>query len=137
MDTPASPSKARTIKSIYFYLVSFVALMMIAFSGADLINTALKTWIFTKADDYMYGGRTICEALPAPTVDPKSTVPTPTKEQVIKDCEIQNEANEKQAAASRVATRQNSIVRDISMIVVGIPLFLIHWRIVRSKDENL
>lgn len=131
-----SPSKSKTIKSIYFYLVSFVALMMIAFSSADLINTTLKTWVFTKADDYyMYSSKTNCQALPAPTTNPGTT--TPTKEQVIADCEQQNEIITKEQEANRTATRQNSIIRDISMIVVGAPLFLIHWRIVRSKDENL
>ena len=130
--------KGKTIKSLYFYLVSFVALMMIAFSTADLINMALKTWIFTKADDYfIYSGRMNCAAMPAPMVDPKATAPTPTKEQVIADCEKQNEVAAKEQEANRIATRQNSVVRDISMIVVGIPLFLIHWRIVRRKDENL
>lgn len=130
----AQPKK--TIKSLYFYLVSFVALMMVVFSSADLINIALKIWIFTKADDFMFGGRVACETLPAPVPDPKATN-TPSKEQVIKDCEAQNKISEEQAEASRVAQRQNSVVRDISMIVVGIPLFLIHWNILRRKDENL
>jgi len=124
----------KTIKSIYFYLVSFVALMMVVFSTADMINIALKTWVFTQADKDMYAyPKAVCE-VPAPvaTPDPKA-VPAITKE----DCEKQNEENIKQQEASRVAQRQRDVVRDISMIVVGIPLFLIHWRIVRSKDENL
>jgi hypothetical protein len=50
MENTTPATKAMIIKSIYFYLVSFVALMMVAFSSADLINMALKTWIFTKAD---------------------------------------------------------------------------------------
>ncbi len=135
MDTPASPSKARIIKSIYFYLVSFVALMMIAFSSADLINTALRTWIFTQADNYTY--RMDCPT--APYFDTKGTAinDPATKAQLVADCEKQQEMNQKNEEQNRISQRQNSIVRDISMIVVGIPLFLIHWRIVRSKDENL
>lgn len=110
--------------------------MMIAFSGADLISTALKTWVFTKADDYYtYSGRMNCQSLTAAVANPGTT--TPTKEQAVAECEQQNEMAAKDQEANRTATRQNSIVRDISMIVVGIPLFLIHWRIVRSKDENL
>lgn len=133
----AVSGRAKTIKSIYFYLVSFVALMMVVFSTADLINTALRTWVFTKADDFNYGGgRASCETIVGPVADPKATN-TPTREQMIKDCEAQNKLSEEQQKASRVAQRQNSIVRDISMIVVGIPLFLVHWRIVRRKDENL
>ena len=123
----------KVIKSLYFYLVSFVALMMVVFSVSDVINIALKTWVFTAADKDMYAyPRAACE-VPAPaTPDPKA-VPAQTKA----DCEKQNEENIKQQEASRVAQKQRDVVRDISMIVVGIPLFLIHWRIVRSKEENL
>lgn len=138
MDNPTPKSKSTIIKSLYFYVVSFVALMMIVWSGADMINIALKTWVFTKADDYMYyDGRAACATLPAPVPDPKSTTPVVSKEQMIKDCEMQNEISIKQQEISRIATRQANIVRDISMMVVAIPLFFIHWRIVRRKDEDL
>lgn len=130
MDQATQPRK--TIKSIYFYLVSFVALMMVVFSTADMINIALKTWVFTQADKDMYAyPRAVCEVPTTPT-DPK-TVPAMSKA----DCEKQNEENIKQQEASRIAQKQRDVVRDISMIVVGIPLFLIHWRILRSKEENL
>ena len=134
MDNLATPPKGKTIKSIYFYLVSFVALMMVVFSTADIINIALKTWVFTRADKDMYNyPRAVCE-MTAPATPPNAkTVPVTSKE----DCEKQNEENIKQQETSRMAQKQRDVVRDISMIVVGIPLFLIHWRIVRSKDENL
>jgi len=127
MDNQPSP-KGKTIKSIYFYLVSFVALMIIVFSLADLINTALKTWAFTKADTDMYPAYPMCEVK---TPDRKADSLSP------EECAKQQELNRKQSEQSRAAQKQRNIVRDISMVVVGIPLFLIHWRIVRSKDENL
>lgn len=128
MDNESAPRK--TIKSIYFYLVSFVALMMVVFSTADIINIALKTWVFTAADTNIYY-RSPCVA-PAATSEAK---PTPAFS--VEDCEKQNEANAAQEEKNRMAQKQRDVVRDISMIVVGIPLFLIHWRIVRSKEENL
>jgi hypothetical protein len=129
---PAQPRK--TIKSIYFYLVSFVALMMVVFSTADTINIALKTWVFTAADKDMYYGRSACEVPMPENANPDQKVTaTITKE----NCEKQKEEDLKQQEASRLAQKQRDVVRDISMIVVGIPLFLIHWRIVRSKEENL
>jgi hypothetical protein len=130
MDQPTH--KGRVIKSLYFYLVSFVALMMIVFSAADMINIALRTWVFTAADKDTYAyPRAVCE-VPAPATDPKA-IPAPTKA----ECEKSNEENTKQQEASRIAQKQRDVVRDISMILVGIPLFLIHWRILRSKEENL
>ena len=128
-----SDQPRKTIKSIYFYLVSFVALMMVVFSTADMINIALKTWVFTAADkDMYYNAPCVAPAMAEPNAKP---IVDPTTSRV--ECEKQNEANLKQQEASRTAQKQRDVVRDISMIVVGIPLFLIHWRIVRSKEENL
>ncbi len=102
-----------------------------------MINIALKTWVFTKADDYFYDGRMVCETLPMPVADPKATTPALSKEQIIADCEKQNAASAVQQEKNRIAQRQMNIVRDISMIVVAVPLFFIHWRILRRKDEDL
>lgn len=139
MDNPTARTNSWTIKSFYFYVVSFVALMMIVWSSADMINIALKTWVFTKADDNFYDGRMACATIPVPppVTDPKATTPVITKEQAIKDCEAQNEVNAKQQEKNRIAQKQQSVVHDISMFVVAIPLFFIHWRIVRRKDEDL
>lgn len=128
---PGQPRKV--IKSLYFYLVSFVALMMVVFSTADMVNIALKTWVFKAADKDMYY-MPPC-ALPTATTDRPEVKSVPAVS--VEDCEKQNELNLKQQESSRLAQKQRDVVRDISMIVVGIPLFLIHWRIVRSKEENL
>ncbi len=129
-----NPTKGKTIKSIYFYLVSFVALMMVVFSTADIINIALKTWVFTQADQDMYSyPKAVCDVpVPATPPDAKSA-PVISKA----DCEKQNAENIKQQEASRIAQKQSNVVRDLSMIVVGIPLFLVHWRILRKKEEDL
>lgn len=128
---PTQPKKV--IKSIYFYLVSFVALMMVVFSTADIINIALKTWVFTKADNERYYSPP-CEP-PVYPIERGAKVPAPVFDKAA--CEKQTEENKKNEEANRVARKQQSVVRDLSMILVGIPLFLMHWRIVRRKDENL
>lgn len=130
MEQSTTSPKAVVIKTIYFYLVCFVALMTVVFSTADLINIALKTWIFTKADtnDYYYGPAITC-----PTPMDKSLSETTTA-QIKADCEKQQKINEEQSENNRIAQKQSNVVRDISLIVVGIPLFLYHWRIVRKKN---
>jgi hypothetical protein len=123
-------TKAGVIKTIYFYLVCFVALMMVVFSTADVINIALKTWVFTKADDNYYSAPAM--VCPAPIVDKTASNTVSTQSQA--ECEKQQIINQEQDIKNRDAQRQRDVVRDISMIVVGIPLFLYHWRIVRKKD---
>lgn len=120
--------KIALIKNIYFYLVAFVALMMVVFSLADLVNLGLKTWVFTKADGPNYYPMTGCATMPPAEV--KSGQIT------VEQCAQMEEENRQRQEEERVASNQRNVVRDISFIVVGLPLFLIHWRILRKKEKT-
>ncbi len=120
--------KSGVIRNIYLYLVSFVALMMIIFSTADLINIALKTYIFPKADDYYSYYEPICT--PAAPTDATSTA------NVKGETCISKEEQEKRSKEQLVRQRQNSLVRDISMILVAVPVFAYHWMIIRKKENE-
>jgi len=107
------------ILRIYFALVAFVTLMMLIFSVSDLVNIALKSFVFPAAD------------------------------RVISYCDLQYQTQEqcdqaeKNSAEQLTIEKQQSAVRDISLLVVSAPLFWIHWRIVlrdwmeeRKKRED-
>lgn len=126
----ATSSKGTIIRNIYLYLVSFVALMMVIFSTADLINTTLRTYVFTKADINYYSSPVIgCD----PTY--KGTDPS-VKPMTTEECAKIDERNKKQEEDNRAAQRQSDLVRDISMIVVGVPVFAFHWMIIRKKENS-
>ncbi|HLD60910.1 MAG TPA: hypothetical protein VJA27_02140 [Patescibacteria group bacterium] len=138
MATPTPPSnKAAVIKNVYLYLVSFVALMMVVFSTADIINIVLRTYVFTKADGFYY-------SYPGPDCDPivakgprpaEAVAPdSQTKKMTPEECAAIEERNRKQEMENRSSQRQMNLVRDISFIFVGVPLFIYHWRIVRRKE---
>ena len=126
-------SKAtQTIRSIYFYAVSIIALFMLVFSAVDLINIGLKTWVFKNADP----SYSICipgnagtyngPMIPASTDTNVKTAPIgPTQAQ----CDVQNQQNEENISRQNHSTA----VRDFSMLVVALPLFLFHFRIVQKE----
>ncbi len=107
------------ILRIYFALVTFVTLMMLIFSVSDLINIALKTWVFPAADAPEWAA--YCDKMIG-----INGAETETQEQTDARCAKQQE-REEQAALVR---KQQSAVRDIAMILVAAPLFWLHWRIV-------
>ncbi|MBI4133143.1 hypothetical protein HY478_00865 [Candidatus Uhrbacteria bacterium] len=123
--------KISSIRTLYFYVISLIGLLMIAFSTADLVNTALKTWVFPKAEEvylrcpYDYPQPVAVEGVPART-----------PEELAADCERERE----RALEERVRGRQSSAVRDVSFLVVGIPLFWFHFRTAqrerREEKEN-
>lgn len=119
-----------TIKNVYLYLVSFVTLIMMVVSAAGIIDVALRTWIFPKADRAYYYGPVVCAPGESPTTTPdagKYREPCVTQEQ----SDLQKQRDEEM----RSAEKQRSLVRNISMLLVAAPLFAYHWRIIRRKDE--
>lgn len=123
MDNTAPTSgKVALVKTLYLYLVSFVALMMLVISAVDVLNIVLKTFVFTKADSYTY--------YPSAT----TCVPGATTTYDGKDCATAEQEARKSDEENRVSQRQRDLVRDISMLVVGIPLFAFHWRLARKKE---
>ena len=95
------------ILRIYFTLVSFVTLMMLIFSVADLINISLRTYVFPQADAPEFA--TYCDR----------------QYESQEQCDTRLK-NEQQAASVR---KQQNAVRDISLLLVSAPLFWLHWRI--------
>lgn len=120
----SSADKTPIIKTLYFAAVSIIALFMSVFAAVDLINVGLRTWIFTKADLNEYPV-TPC-ALQYPIYP--QTPPEEVQNQ-IKTCE-QSRITEEEANAIR---KQKDAVRDLSLLVVGLPLFFSHWRILRGS----
>lgn len=120
--------KTALIKTVYFYTVSLIALMMVAFSTADLVNLGLKTWIFPKADLNEY------REPPCAVMIMKDPGLQETDEQYqnrIQMCE-QGRMDETEARAIR---KQRDAVRDLSFLAVGIPLFLYHWLTIRKEQK--
>jgi hypothetical protein len=121
-NTVPTTNKVALVKTLYLYLVSFVALMMLVVSAVDLLNIVLKTFIFTKADSFTY--------YPVPTACP----PGATTTYEGKNCATAEQDARKSDEENRTSQRQRDLVRDISMLVVGIPLFAFHWRLARKKE---
>ncbi|MFH1620907.1 MAG: hypothetical protein ABIB04_02365 [Patescibacteria group bacterium] len=122
-------SKSLLIKTIYFYLVSLISLFMVVFSTSDVVNLCLRTWIFPKAALNEYR-EPPCAAMITKVPDINET-----EEQFqnrIMLCE-QGKVDEKEALSIR---NQRDAVRDISLIVVGLPLFLYHWLTIRREKKE-
>ncbi len=118
------PSRLIWVKTIYFYLVSFVTLMMIIVSSSMIINIGLKTYIFTKADFYTnYYPGSGCGVKP----DGKTPM-------TVEECAVEQDRMKKNDEESRMAQRQRDLVNNLSLLIVSAPLFFVHWRMARKKE---
>ena len=104
--------------------------MMIVFSVANMIDIVLKTYIFTKADFNYYS------YYPSPACDPAIVATDKNIEKLSQEeCEKMQSETEKKQRDERVGQKQRDLVRDISFLVVGIPLFLLHWGYLRKNKS--
>lgn len=103
------------VKRIYLYAAAGIGLVLIIIGSVQLINLALKTWIFTQADVYR----------PYPYVE------------TVKDVDVQQPSQEEMEKYQReeaASSRQRQAANALAMVIVGTPVFLYHWRIARKES---
>lgn len=127
------------ILRLYFALVSAVTLFTLMFGAIDFLTLGLKTYVFTSADvpDYL---ENCSESIRwnKPILSEGQTMPT--DEELLKQCEARNESS----IESYHRQKATQAVRNLALIIVSLPLFIVHFRIVyrdwkeerSSKDDK-
>ena len=98
------------IRTIYLYGFAIVGLIIATVGVGRIVDVGLRAWVFTEAD------KTYNE--PRPVID---------KEGEIIEGEIIDYAK---------ANRQRDLASAISSILVGVPLYLYHWSIIKREKEK-
>ncbi len=136
-------NKHSLIRTIYLYLFALIGLILLVIGSVNFINMGLKAYVFTKAEqeERLY----------------KMTPPMPERIDQVKeiaqnkeveltddqlysikswliDYETWKERSEKVDPITSQRHRDASI--NLSMIIVGLPLFLYHWRIIKKETKN-
>lgn len=116
------------IRKIYLYLFTLVGLALVTIGGVWLVGLGLKTFIFTKAG--VYYEYPMARPLKVPPIVEEGQQTTefkqPSKEEI-------EEYQQKQKSSNR----QREAADSLAMIIVGLPLYLYHWRLIKKdKEEN-
>lgn len=131
-------SKTKLIRSVYLYLASLVSLIFVAVGAGNLLNTGLKYFVFPKAEK---GGYSRCNVQPPvygfekgsfaqiATEDQKMQL-----ENLLRDYENWKAQNTGDECYSQ--DRQNNIVNALTMFIIALPIFAIHWRIIRKEKAE-
>lgn len=102
------------LRLLYLYLFSFVGLLITVIGSIQILDLGLKTYVF-KVSEYSY----YAEPVMAP--DGKTTGIS---------VEEQKQRNELEQANQR----KRQLSTSLSMILVGIPLYLYHWRTIKKES---
>lgn len=141
------------IRTIYLYIFALLGLVLITIGTVNFVQMGLKTYVFTKAeqDRALYDKRPVAMPI-APEkiakidengepIEAKQTVElTESEQKAINNwIEDYNEWKEKsEKIDSVIAKRHEDAANNLALILIGLPLYLYHWRIIKkeTKDKN-
>lgn len=109
-----------SIRLLYLYLFSFIGLIIAVIGCIRLIQLGIKVYIFKGAD--MYVSTPVEIASP----DGKNVGLT----QADKEIQIRNQEQENKRQ------RQREVSESVAMLLVGIPLYKYHWRLIQKEDKS-
>ncbi len=122
----------KTALQVYLLLVSVITLVMVMISASQLINVGLKTYVFPAADAPAYIERCFSEA------------PSPVAKEIIVEDEGEGSIAEPRSCEDQRKDQEEiyhtekarDAVRNFSLLIVALPLFLVHYRLFTSERKK-
>jgi len=110
------------ILRLYFAVVAAVTLFTLMYGLIDVVTLGLKTYVITAADvpDYL---QNCANTVPYPVDSP---VKESSEETARKQCQSINE----ETISNYNRQKASAAVRDIALVLVTLPLFLLHFKVV-------
>jgi hypothetical protein len=129
------------IRTLYLYLFSLVGLILLTIGGVGFVNMGLRATIFTHADKerLLYE-----ERMPIPqtlrsleNLDSSGELTEEEKlrlKQMLKDYEEREDRRKKINPVK--ARRHRDAAQNLALIIIGLPLYLYHWKKIRTLTET-
>lgn len=137
-----SPEKKNIIRHLYLYAISLISLVLMIVSSIGFINLVVKEYVldvksWSEMDVYSYqcSDETLffyydnngikVERAPVKTTDQKQIEKDKCVADALEKAELQANNDNKR-----------DIATWLSMLIVAIPLYFFHWRIIRKKNKK-
>ena len=124
------------IRRIYLYLFALVGLALLIIGTVRFIDMGLKAFIFTKAEEE----EKFRSVMPLEPYQMKfeqyreSEELTVEEKQLIKNWLEEYKRSQEQPKVDYVVKRRHENASiNLAMIIVGLPLYFYHWRIIREE----
>lgn len=108
------------IRLLYLYLFAFIGLLITVIGTIQIVDLGLKVYVFQGADRYEYYA--------GPRVEGSEDVSAEEQAQYEEEMQAINDREQ-------VRQRQRQLSTSISMILVGLPVYLYHWRIISRENQ--
>jgi len=137
------------IRTIYLYIFALLGLALLTIGGVRFLDMGLKAFIFTKAEEEQ---RLWNKQPPFPPVEvgkfaeieneklsPKEEIKLSTEEKsAIEQWIAQyNDWRERSSEFDPITARRHQDASlNLALILIGLPLYLYHWRVIKRETKN-
>jgi hypothetical protein len=134
--------KHSLIRAIYLYLFALVGLALLITGTVRFLDMGLKMYVFTKAEDPEKLQRSYYSTPPISVsrVEKYEESGELTEEEIATMKNWLADYQERQAQAEKIdylaSKRQREASINLAMLLVGLPLYLYHWRIIRKETKE-
>lgn len=111
------------IRLLYLYLFSFIGLLICVIGSVRLVELAMKVFIFKGADQFEYS---------KPVMAPEAREAKLTKEGL----KMEEEDAKMYQERENKRQRQREVSGALAMIIIGIPLYLYHWKTIQNENKT-
>jgi len=113
--------KDSIIRTIYLYIFTLVGLILVVIGGVRFLDMGLKAFVFTQAEQEY-------------RIDYREPKPISVDEETgCKECVCPELISNEDYITQR---RHRDASESLAMILVGIPLYLYHWRIIKRESKE-
>jgi hypothetical protein len=139
--------KSQVIRSLYFYLASLVTLGIVVGSLIFLVNVGLKTYIFTDADPvlnrigpppsmYFMDGKVPVDTTGLQALQCSGECTLTSNQKATIDSWQTSYAGWLEAKSKPNSQRASDLVAALSFLIVALPIFIIHFRILQKEAKH-
>ena len=138
--------KYTLVRTIYLYIFALLGLVLLIIGSVNFLNMGLKAFVFTQADEE---SRIFSKQIPIPTIPRIESI----KQGIEEGKDICLSAEEKASVESWLVDYNNwkeSVSKidpitsrrhrdasiNLSLILIGLPLYLYHWRIIKRESQR-
>jgi len=133
------------IRKIYLYLFALIGLILMVIAGVQLADLGLKVYVFKQIErqETYYQKMPPCGTIAAKKLAVLSTATSAV--QLTEDERIQIKSwlesyktwqEEQKSYDPIAASRQRTASTAIAMLIVGLPLYFYHWRVIKKETKE-
>lgn len=139
-------SKQSLIRTIYLYLFALLGLVLLTIGGVMLIDLGLKMTVFQKADVDRFSRPTMVAIPPGKMIGEGDLIAT--LEKCNTECDFTEEDKElieswladysqwkqqDEEISYTTQQRQKRASMSLALILIGLPLYLYHWSVIKKE----